>query len=141
FAVEILKVKHVILCGHYGCSGIAAALDGSRLGISDNWLQHVRDTVEHHRTSLDAVDDREAKLRKLCELHAVEQVVNLARTTIVRDAWAREQSLTLHGWVYGIEDGLLRSLNLDLSSEDDVSRKTKRAFAGIEVREGEGILA
>ncbi len=141
FAVEILKVKHVILCGHYGCSGISAALDGSRLGISDNWLQHVRDTVEHHRVSLDSVDGREAKLRKLCELHAVEQVVNLARTTIVRDAWAREQPLTLHGWVYGIEDGLLRSLNLDLSSEEDVSRKTKHAFASIEVRRGGGIDA
>lgn len=141
FAVEILQVKHVILCGHYGCSGIAAALDGARLGISDNWLQHVRDTAEHHRASLDAVEDREAKLRKLCELHAVEQVVNLARTTVVRDAWARKQVLTLHGWVYGIEDGLLRSLNLDLSSEEDVSRRAKRAFAGIEVREGEGLVA
>jgi carbonic anhydrase len=141
FAVEILKVKHVILCGHYGCSGIAAALDGSRLGISDNWLQHVRDTVEHHRASLDAVGDREGKLRKLCELHVVEQVVNLARTTVVRDAWARNQMLTLHGWVYGIEDGLLRSLSLDLASEGDIARNTKLAFAAIEAREGEGIVA
>jgi carbonic anhydrase len=120
---------------------VAAALDGSRLGISDNWIQHVRDTAEHHRESLSAVTDREAKLRKLCELHVVEQVRNLARTTIVRDAWARKQPLTLHGWIYGIEDGLLRNLNLDLSCESDTRHVTSKAFAAIEVREGEGILA
>jgi carbonic anhydrase len=141
FAVDVLKVKHVILCGHYGCSGVAAALDGSRLGISDNWIQHVRDTAEHHRESLSAVVDREAKLRKLCELHVVEQVRNLARTTIVRDAWARKQSLTLHGWIYGIEDGLLRNLHLDLSAESDTRSVTRKAFAAIDVREGEGIIA
>lgn len=141
FAVEVLRVKHVILCGHYGCSGIAAALDGSRLGVSDNWIQHVRDTAEHHRDSLSAVADRDAKLRKLCELHVVEQVRNLARTTIVRDAWTRKQALTLHGWIYGIEDGLLRNLNLDLSSESDTRSVTSKAFAAIDVREGEGILA
>lgn len=140
FAVEVLKVKHVILCGHYGCSGIAAALDGSRLGISDNWIQHVRDTFENHRERLSSVKDRDAKLRKLCELHVVEQVRNLARTTIVRDAWARKQALTLHGWIYGIEDGLLRNLNLDLAAEDQVKGTTARAFAAIEMREGEGML-
>ena len=141
FAVEVLKVKHVILCGHYGCSGIAAALDGARLGLSDNWLQHVRDTFEHHRESLDQLDDRDAKLRKLCELHVAEQVVNIARTTVVRDAWMRGQSLTLHGWIYGIEDGLLRNLGLELDGGNDVQQKMRRAFAAIESRAGEGLIA
>jgi carbonic anhydrase len=141
FAVEVLKVKHVILCGHYGCSGIAAALDGARLGLSDNWLQHVRDTVEHHRASLDQLADRESKLRKLCELHVAEQVVNIARTTVVRDAWIRGQSLTLHGWIYGIEDGHLRSLGLELDGSEDVATKMRKAFAAIEMRDGEGITA
>jgi carbonic anhydrase len=140
FAVDVLKVKHVILCGHYGCSGIAAALDGSRLGISDNWLQHVRDTFEHHKDSLARLESREAKLRKLCELHVAEQVVNIARTTVVRDAWARQQPLTLHGWVYGIEDGLLRSLGLELNGSNDVVNAMRAAFAAIETRGGEGIL-
>jgi carbonic anhydrase len=141
FAVDILKVKHVILCGHYGCSGIAAALDGARLGLSDNWLQHVRDTVEHHRASLDQLVDRESKLRKLCELHVAEQIVNLARTTVVRDAWTRGQPLSLHGWVYGIEDGHLRSLGVELDGSEDVAMKMRTAFAAIEMRDGEGITA
>jgi carbonic anhydrase len=141
FAVEILKVKHVILCGHYGCSGVAAALDDSRLGISDNWLQHVRDTVEKHRASLDQLADRESRLRKLCELHVAEQVVNIARTTVVRDAWARGQALSLHGWIYGIEDGLLRGLGFELDGSEDIGAKTRTAFAAIEMRDGEGIFA
>jgi carbonic anhydrase len=141
FAVEILKVKHVILCGHYGCSGVAAALDDSRLGISDNWLQHVRDTVEKHRASLDQLADRESRLRKLCELHVAEQVVNIARTTVVRDAWARGQALSLHGWIYGIEDGLLRGLGFELDGSEDIAAKTRKAFAAIEMRDGEGIFA
>jgi carbonic anhydrase len=141
FAVEILKVKHVILCGHYGCSGIAAALDGSRLGISDNWLQHVRDTFEHHRGSLERLDGRDAKLRKLCELHVAEQVVNLARTTVVRDAWTRGQPLSLHGWIYGLEDGRLRSIGLELDGSENVAEKTRVAFASIEIRDGIGIVA
>ncbi len=136
FAVEILCVKHVMLVGHYGCSGIAAALDGERLGISDNWLQHVRDTYEHHRASLDALPDRASKLRKLCELHAAEQVVNLARTTVVRDAWARAQPLSLHGLVYGIEDGLLRSLGLELSGPTDASAQVAAAIHAIHQRDG-----
>ena len=139
FAVEILKVKQILLVGHYGCGGLAAALDGARLGIVDNWLQHVRDTVEAHRGSLDMIPDRESKLRRLCELHAAEQVVNVARTTVVQDAWARGQSLTIHGCVYGIEDGLLRNLNIDLTGPGDVANVAARAFAAIESRAGERI--
>ena len=139
FAVEILKVKQILLVGHYGCGGLAAALDGARLGIVDNWLQHVRDTVEAHRPSLDMITDRESKLRRLCELHAAEQVVNVARTTVVQDAWARAQPLTIHGCVYGVEDGLLRNLNIDLTSPGDVAGVSARAFAAIESRAGERI--
>ena len=140
FAVEILQVKHVMLVGHYGCSGIAAALDDARLGLSDNWLQHVRDTYEHHRASLDALTDRASKLRKLCELHVAEQVVNLARTTVVRDAWTRKQPLSLHGLVYGIEDGLLRSLGIELNAPSEVTTVAQRAFSEIHARVG-GVLA
>ena len=102
-------------------------------------MQHVRDTFEHHRASLDALPDRASKLRKLCELHAAEQVVNLARTTVVRDAWARGQPLALHGLVYGIEDGLLRSLGLELSGPDDARDQVATALAAIHKRDG-GVL-
>lgn len=139
FAVEILKVKHVLLVGHYGCGGIAAAFDGLRLGVSDNWLQHVRDTIEGHRASLAAIEQREAKLRRLCELHVAEQVIHVARTTVVQDAWARGQTLTIHGCVYGIEDGLLRTLDIDLSRPDDVDSVSARALNAIESRAGEAI--
>jgi len=139
FAVEILKVKHVLLVGHYGCGGIAAAYDNLRLGVVDNWLQHVRDTVEAHRASLHAIEDRDAKLRRLCELHVAEQVVHVARTTVVQDAWARGQTLTIHGCVYGIEDGLLRTLDIDLSGPNDVDAVSARALNAIESRAGEAI--
>jgi len=139
FAVEILKVRQVLLVGHYGCGGIAAAFDGARLGVSDNWLQHVRDTVEAHRASLDAIADRDSKLRRLCELHVAAQVVNVARTTIVQDAWRRGQPLAIHGCVYGIEDGLLRTLDIDLGGPDDMNTVPARAFAAIETRAGERI--
>ena len=139
FAVEILKVKHVLLVGHYGCGGIAAAYDNLRLGVSDNWLQHVRDTVERHRASLHAIEGRDARLRRLCELHVAEQVVNVARTTVVQDAWLRGQTLTVHGCVYGIEDGLLRTLDIDLSGPDDVDTRSVRALNAIESRAGEAI--
>lgn len=139
FAVAILKVKHVLLVGHYGCGGIAAAFDGLRLGVSDNWLQHVRDTIAAHRASLHAIEDRDAKLRRLCELHVAEQVVHVARTTVVQDAWLQGQALTIHGCVYGIEDGLLRTLDIDLSSTGDVDVVAARAINAIELRAGEAI--
>ena len=141
FAVEILKVKQVLLVGHYGCSGVAAAFDGERLGVSDNWLQHVRDTMERHRPSIDALPDRDSKLRKLCELHVAEQVVNVARTTVVRDAWSRGQALAIHGCVYGLEDGLLRNLHIDLTGPDHIREVSAKALAAIESRAGEGIEA
>jgi len=112
FAIDVLKVKHVIVCGHYGCSGVNAALRRDRVGLADSWLQHVQDVSEKHERKLECVaGSGAARCDRLCELNVIEQVANVCRTTIVRDAWLRGQELTIHGWVYGLKDGLLRDLN------------------------------
>ena len=121
FAVDVLKVKHVIVCGHYGCGGVGAALRHERHGLVDNWLGHVRDVLAKHEERLAALPDPEARVRRLCELNVIEQVLNVSQTTVVRDAWQRGQALTLHGWIYGIEDGLLRDLLLSPARPDEVS--------------------
>jgi carbonic anhydrase len=113
FAIDILKVRHVIVCGHYGCSGVEAALRGDRLGLSHNWLRHVQDVREKH--SVGADDDSKASDR-LCELNVIEQVANVCQTSIARDAWERDQELTVHGWIYGLQDGLLRDLNVTVAA-------------------------
>jgi carbonic anhydrase len=110
FAVDILKVKHIIVCGHYGCSGVQNAIGRARLGLSDNWLRHVQDVRQKHEKLLTNAGDSKASDR-LCELNVIEQVANVCHTTIVRDAWEREQELAVHGWIYGLQDGLLRDLN------------------------------
>lgn len=120
FAVEYLHVQHIIVCGHYGCGGVAAALREDKLGVVDNWLRHVQDVRWKHHQELDALPHDDARLRRLCELNVVEQVVNAAQTTVVRDAWARGQSLSVHGWVYGLEDGLLRDLGLCIAAESEL---------------------
>ncbi|HEX6809730.1 MAG TPA: carbonate dehydratase [Gemmatimonadaceae bacterium] len=120
FAVEYLRVQHIIVCGHYGCGGVTAALRDERLGVVDNWLRHVQDVRWKHNRELDALPDYEARRRRLCELNVVEQVVNAAQTTVVRDAWARGQSLSVHGWVYGLEDGLLRDLGVHIAAESEL---------------------
>jgi carbonic anhydrase len=114
YAVDVLKVSHVIVCGHYGCGGIRAALDGTAHGLIDNWLQHVQDVKEAHQTELLGFDDVDARINRLAELNVMEQVRNIARTTIVQDAWRRDQPLELHGWIYGLEDGLLHDLGVSL---------------------------
>jgi len=114
YAVDVLHVEHVIVCGHYGCGGVAAALEGSRHGLIDNWLRHVADVCEKHADELGRLP-KEHRLDRLCELNVLEQVANVCQTTIVEDAWARGQSLTVHGLVYGLEDGLLRDLGTSLS--------------------------
>ncbi|MBM3217234.1 MAG: carbonate dehydratase [Candidatus Rokubacteria bacterium] len=115
FAVDVLKVRDVIVCGHYGCGGVLAALRDERLGLIDNWLRHVQDVRARHRETLAALPD-DAQPGRLCELNVVEQVVNVTQTTIVRDAWARGQSLAIHGWIYDVGDGLLRDLGLTVTS-------------------------
>lgn len=111
FAVDVLKVKHVIVCGHYGCGGVLAALRDDKLGLIDNWLRHVQDVRRKHQDELDTLPNEAAQHRRLCELNVMEQVVNVSQTTVVRDAWARGQSLTVHGWVYDLHDGLLKALD------------------------------
>jgi len=110
FAVDILKVRHIIVCGHYGCSGVDAVWRGNRIGLSDNWLRHVQDVREKHQLRLAGLDPVVAASR-LCELNVIEQVANVCQTTIVRDAWERGQELVVHGWIYGLDDGRLRDLN------------------------------
>ena len=120
FAVDVLKVEHVIVCGHYGCGGVGAAARGERVGLADNWLRHVQDVRARHRAVLEGIGDDAARENRLCELNVVEQVVNVSQTTVVRDAWQRGQPLTVHGWIYGIEDGLLRDLKMTLERPEDV---------------------
>ncbi|HET7632485.1 MAG TPA: carbonic anhydrase [Gemmatimonadaceae bacterium] len=110
YAVDALKVRHIIVCGHYGCGGVLAALRDDRLGLSDTWIGHVQDVRRTHQAELDRLDGEAAKHRRLCELNVVEQVAHATRTTVVRDAWARGQPLTVHGWIYDLKDGLLRPL-------------------------------
>ena len=114
YAVDVLKVSHVIVCGHYGCGGIRAALDGTAHGLIDNWLQHVQDVQEAHQAELLALADVDARINRLAELNVMEQVRNIARTTIVQDAWRRDQPLELHGWIYGLKDGLIHDLGVSL---------------------------
>jgi carbonic anhydrase len=117
FAVDILKVRHVIVCGHYGCSGVRAALECERHGLVDNWLRHIQDVRDQHRTELNAIV-AEQRAGRLCELNVIEQVSNVARTHVVLDAWARGQPLAIHGWVYDVADGLLRDLKVTISGEN-----------------------
>ena len=114
YAAEVLKVEHIIVCGHYGCGGVEAALRGKQLGLIDNWLQHIRDVYDKYRAELDSLD-APAQLRRLCELNVTEQVEHVAQTTFVRNAWARGQSLSVHGWVYSLEDGIIRDLGVELT--------------------------
>jgi carbonic anhydrase len=116
FAVDILKVRHVIVCGHYGCTGVRAALHSARLGLSDNWLRHVQDVRQQHREQLLATGSEAAAADRLCELNVIEQVGNVCQTTIARDAWERGQDLAVHGWIYGLEDGRLRDLQTTITN-------------------------
>lgn len=117
FAVDVLKIKHIIVCGHYGCGGVKAALEHERHGLVDNWLRHIRNLSERHRDTLQTIEDRSARLNRLCEINVQAQVLNVSRTTVVEDAWNRGQSLQIHGWIYGLQDGLVRDLGLTLSRE------------------------
>jgi len=116
FAVDILKVRHIIVCGHYGCGGISAAFRRDRLGLIDNWLRHVQDVHEKHAKSVNDLPEDQA-IDRLCELSVVEQVSNVCRTTIVHDAWARGQELAVHGWIYGLHGGLLRDLEVTVTGK------------------------
>ncbi|WP_133649948.1 carbonate dehydratase [Paraburkholderia flava] len=129
FAVDLLKVKHVIVVGHYGCSGVGAALQGRRVGLADNWLHHVQDVRAKHAALLEEWPMGEARHRRLVELNTIEQVVNVCRTTIVNDAWARGQELTVHGWVYGVHDGRVRNLGMTIAGLDDLDAAYEHCVA------------
>lgn len=128
YAVEVLRVKHIIVCGHYGCGGVKAALENQKLGLIDNWLRHVQDVQHKHSIQLNALSP-EQKLARLCELNVIEQVMNVTQTTVVRGAWDREQDLTVHGWVYSLEDGLLRDLKMGASGVEESFEAFARATA------------
>ena len=129
FAVDVLKVKHIIVCGHYGCSGVQAALTGRRIGLADNWLRHVQDVVQKHEKYLGEVLPAHERLNRLCELNVIEQVVNVCQTTVIQDAWERGQEVAVHGWVYGIQDGLLSELGMTITSPDMLAPHLERSMA------------
>ena len=128
FAVDVLEVKHVIVCGHYGCGGVQAALNNSRLGLIDNWLRHVQDVRQKHAALLDEVEEIH-RADKLCELNVIEQVTNVCQTTIVQGAWERGQDLAVHGWIYGLSDGIIRDLNVSTSHQDELATSYGNAIA------------
>jgi carbonic anhydrase len=131
FAVDVLRVRHVLVVGHYGCGGVAAALRDDKLGLIDNWLRHVQDVQLKHRAQLAAIPDEVARVNRLCELNVIEQVVNVSQTTIVRDAWARGQDLAVHGWVYGLRDGLVRDLGMCVTGSDELDACHRAAVAAL----------
>ena len=116
FAVDVLKVEHIIVCGHYGCGGVRAALRDDRLGLVDNWLRHVQDVRWKYQVELDRLPTEQKQHDRLCELNVNEQVVNVSQTTVVRDAWMRGQPLSVHGWIYDLHDGLLRDLGVSVAT-------------------------
>jgi len=123
YAVDVLKVRHIIVCGHYHCGGVAAAMKNLKFGLIDNWLRHIQDVMHNHETMLAAISDEDLRLDRLCELNVVEQVLNVCRTTIVQNAWNRGQELAVHSWIYGVEDGLLRDLGLCVTNPEELAKK------------------
>lgn len=121
YAIDVLKVKHVIVCGHYGCGGVLAALQNARLGLIDNWLRHIQDVAEKHRELLFERTNETKRHERLCELNVIEQVCNVAQTTVVQHAWERGQDLTIHSWIYGLQDGLLRDLQVQASARAELT--------------------
>jgi carbonic anhydrase len=129
YAVDVLKVEHIIVCGHHSCGGVKAAMDNLQLGLIDNWLRHVQDVLHEHEEMLEKVTDKEARLDRLCELNVIEQVLNVSRTTIVQSAWQRGQELAIHGWIYGLGDGHLRDLGISVDSAEGVTAAYRGAIS------------
>jgi carbonic anhydrase len=127
YAVEVLKVRRIIVCGHYGCGGVQAAYAKSKLGLIDNWLRHLQDVIEKHSARLDEIGDKEERVRRVCELNVVEQVMNVSQTTVVQEAWGRGQGLVVDGVIYGLDDGLLRELGIRVSCQSEVSARYEMA--------------
>jgi carbonic anhydrase len=135
YAVDILKVKHLIVCGHYGCGGVYAALKSMRLGLIDNWIRHLQDVRVKHEEYLASIGDEDTRCDRLCELNVVEQVHNVCLTTVVQDAWARGQEITVHSWIYGLTDGKLGDLGMRVSAPEELSASYSAAIEATKVRE------
>jgi len=135
FAVDMLKVKHIMVVGHYGCGGVSKVIRCERVGLADNWLRHVQDVRDKHSHCLSLIEDDRSKNARLCELNVVEQVANVSSTTIVQDAWSRGQKLSVHGWIYGLRDGLLRDLKMCASSPEEATAAYQTAIAAMNRRD------
>jgi len=131
FAVDLLKVEHILIVGHYGCSGVHASLTGTRIGLADNWLRHVSDVALKHTQLLADEDTESMRHARLCELNVIEQVVNVCQTTVVQDAWSRGQSLNVHAWIYGLHDGMVRQLGVSASSNEELATQYPAAVASL----------
>lgn len=130
FAVERLKVEHIMVVGHYGCSGVQAALEGARIGLADNWLRHIQDVRDRHRGLLDAMPERH-RHDALVELNVIEQVINVGVSTVMLDAWASGQNVSIHGWAFGVHDGLLQDLKMTINSTDSIEPMYRAAIQGV----------
>lgn len=135
YAVEVLRVQQIIVCGHYWCGGVQAALANSKLGLIDNWLRHVQDVIQKHTVLLSEVGEEAERIRRLCELNVIQQVVNVCQTTIVQEAWERGQELTVHGLIYGLEDGLLRELGICVSCQAEMAESYDMAIRNVVKRQ------
>jgi carbonic anhydrase len=133
FATDLLKVKHIIIVGHSGCGGVAAALHDTRIGLADNWIRHVQDVRNRHQAWLETIDESQ-RVNALCELNVVEQALNACQTTIVQDAWQRNQELVIHGWVYGLHNGLLQDLHMTVTSAEETVPAYEKAIASVRSR-------
>src|SRR5262245_56347559 len=131
FALDVLKVEHVIVCGHYGCSGVAAAYHSRPIGLADNWIRHIQDVAELHHEMLKAVPEEDTRIDTLCALNALQQAVNVCRTTVVQDAWKRGQKLMIHGLVYRLKDGLIRDLGFRVGSAEEFANYYQRALTKV----------
>jgi carbonic anhydrase len=134
FAIDMLQVRHIMVVGHYGCGGVQAALRNQRVGLADNWLRHVQDVRNKHRAFLDGMDDETLRMNALCELNVLEQSFNVCETTVVQDAWERGQSVVVHGWVYGLHDGLLQDLRMTVAQAADVPAAYGLAVGALKTR-------
>ena len=128
FAVDLLKVEHILVVGHYGCSGVHASLTGTRVGLADNWLRHVSDVASKHSQRLAGLELESLRHARLCELNVIEQVVNVCQSTVVDDAWARGQKLSVHGWIYSLLDGRVRELGMGISSKEELAANYEAAL-------------
>lgn len=128
FAVDVLKIEHIIVCGHYKCGGVQAALNNDRHGLVDNWLRHVQDVSNKHAGVLNKIEDEKERVNKLCELNVIEQVINVCQTTVLQDAWDRNEKLSVHGWIYSLGNGLLKDLNMCVSGHDELNASYTKAL-------------